>query len=249
MSVDPPDTGVRSRGAARRPVVQPQWAGRARRNLRTPVGGGGRSRRFSLHFTSLPDQVNNRVEGKTRAMRPSRPALFPSVSEDQDCLGNGADPGRAERGAISSGENRAALVLEEVGGKSSRIPLTAPGGGAGGPTRAPPGTRQPTSESRPATGAGWVVGAGLVAVRDRLGEPACGQRGIRRARNPVERGRTGAKIHLIAEWTGLPPSIGLSGRICTIARTLRLIRGVAPVRSRRGHRRAGDHRARLRRGG
>jgi hypothetical protein len=53
--------------------------------------------------------------------------------------------------------------------------------------------------------------------------------------DPVDRGRKGSKIHSIAERTGLPRSIGISGAHLHGSRALEpLVRGVPPVRSRRG---------------
>nr|WP_228718761.1 IS5 family transposase [Kitasatospora acidiphila] len=56
--------------------------------------------------------------------------------------------------------------------------------------------------------------------------------------NPVDRGRYGSKIHMVTERTGLPLSIGISGANLHDSQALEpLVRGIAPVRSRRGPRR------------
>ncbi|MEU0930938.1 IS5 family transposase [Streptomyces malaysiensis] len=56
--------------------------------------------------------------------------------------------------------------------------------------------------------------------------------------NPVDRGKKGSKIHLITERTGLPVSIGISGANLHDSQALEpLVRGIPPIRSRRGPRR------------
>ncbi|MGV9567873.1 IS5 family transposase [Streptomyces sp. NPDC003480] len=57
--------------------------------------------------------------------------------------------------------------------------------------------------------------------------------------NPVDRGKKGSKIHLVTERTGLPLSVGISGANLHDSQALKpLVRGIAPIRSRRGpHRR------------
>ncbi|WP_255311227.1 IS5 family transposase [Streptomyces viridosporus] len=56
--------------------------------------------------------------------------------------------------------------------------------------------------------------------------------------NPVDRGKKGSKIHLIAERTGLPLSVGISGANLHDSQGLEpLVRGIPPIRSRRGPRR------------
>ena len=60
----------------------------------------------------------------------------------------------------------------------------------------------------------------------------------RRVRNPIDRGKKGSKIHLIAERTGLPISIGISAANMHDSQGLEpLVRGIPPIRSRRGPRR------------
>ncbi|WP_246656931.1 IS5 family transposase [Streptomyces rhizosphaericus] len=55
--------------------------------------------------------------------------------------------------------------------------------------------------------------------------------------NPVDRGKKGSKIHLITERTGLPISIGISGANLHDSQALEpLVRGIPPIRSRRGPR-------------
>ncbi|MFJ8312880.1 IS5 family transposase [Streptomyces sp. NPDC094147] len=56
--------------------------------------------------------------------------------------------------------------------------------------------------------------------------------------NPVDRGKYGSKIHLITERTGLPLSVGISGANLHDSQALEpLVRGIPPIRSRRGPRR------------
>jgi transposase len=75
-------------------------------------------------------------------------------------------------------------------------------------------------------------------VRDRLGEHAGPERGDLTGPNPVDRGKNGSKIHLITERTGLPLSIGISGANLHDSQALEpLVRGIPPIRSRRGPRR------------
>jgi transposase len=54
----------------------------------------------------------------------------------------------------------------------------------------------------------------------------------------VDRGTYGSKIHLITERTGLPLSVGISGANMHDSQGLEtLVRGIGPIRSRRGPRR------------
>ncbi|MFD7079002.1 IS5 family transposase [Streptomyces sp. NPDC059918] len=56
--------------------------------------------------------------------------------------------------------------------------------------------------------------------------------------NPVDRGKFGSKIHLITERTGLPLSVGISGANLHDSQAFQpLVRGIPPIRSRRGPRR------------
>ncbi|WVG01878.1 IS5 family transposase [Streptomyces iakyrus] len=56
--------------------------------------------------------------------------------------------------------------------------------------------------------------------------------------NPVDRGKKGSKIHLITERSGLPLSIGISAANTHDSQGIEpLVRGIPPVRSRRGRRR------------
>ncbi|WP_405785297.1 IS5 family transposase [Streptomyces sp. NBC_01378] len=56
--------------------------------------------------------------------------------------------------------------------------------------------------------------------------------------NPVDRGKYDSKIHLITERTGLPLSVGISGANLHDSQALEpLVRGIPPIRSRRGPRR------------
>ncbi len=54
----------------------------------------------------------------------------------------------------------------------------------------------------------------------------------------MDRGKYGSKIHLITERTGLPLSVGISGANMHDSQGLEpLVRGIPPIRSRRGPRR------------
>ena len=56
--------------------------------------------------------------------------------------------------------------------------------------------------------------------------------------NPTDRGKKGSKIHLIVDRHGLPLSIGISAAILHDSQALvPLVRGIPPIRSRRGPRR------------
>ncbi|MFE3373920.1 IS5 family transposase [Streptomyces sp. NPDC059173] len=56
--------------------------------------------------------------------------------------------------------------------------------------------------------------------------------------NPVDRGKYGSKIHLITERSGLPVSVGISGANLHDSQALiPLVKGIPPIRSRRGRRR------------
>ena len=71
----------------------------------------------------------------------------------------------------------------------------------------------------------------------RLGEHACSQRGDLTGPDPVDRGKKGAKIHLITDRTGLPISMVISGANLHEGQALQpLIRAIPPIRSRRGRR-------------
>ena len=75
-------------------------------------------------------------------------------------------------------------------------------------------------------------------MRDRLREHAGPEKGGLTGPNPVDRGKYGSKIHLITERTGLPLSIGISGANVHDSQALiPLVKGIPPVRSRRGPRR------------
>lgn len=75
-------------------------------------------------------------------------------------------------------------------------------------------------------------------MRDRLGQYASSEGGDLTGPNPVDRGKKGSKIHLITERTGLPLSIGISAANTHDSQGLEpLVRGIPPIRSRRGTRR------------
>jgi transposase len=75
-------------------------------------------------------------------------------------------------------------------------------------------------------------------VRDRLCQPAGRKRGPLTGPNPTDRGKLGSKIHLITDGNGLPLSLGISGANMHDSQGLEpLVRGIPPIRSRRGPRR------------
>jgi transposase len=75
-------------------------------------------------------------------------------------------------------------------------------------------------------------------VCGRLGQHAGPEKGDLTGPNPVDRGIFGSKIHLITERTGLPLSVGISGANLHDSQALiPLVKGIPPIRSRRGPRR------------
>ncbi len=75
-------------------------------------------------------------------------------------------------------------------------------------------------------------------MRDRLGNCPGPQRGQLTGPNPTDRDKKGSKIHLIVDRQGLPLSIGISAANFHNSRALiQLVRGIPPIRSRRGPRR------------
>ncbi|MFE0202963.1 IS5 family transposase [Streptomyces sp. NPDC058985] len=80
--------------------------------------------------------------------------------------------------------------------------------------------------------------AGLVPLRDRLGEHAGPETGELTGPNPADRGKYSPKIHLITERTGLPVSAAIPGANLHDSQALiPLVKGIPPIRSRRGRRR------------
>ncbi|MEU0254156.1 IS5 family transposase [Streptomyces sp. NPDC006184] len=64
------------------------------------------------------------------------------------------------------------------------------------------------------------------------------QRGQLTGPNPTDRGKQGSKIHLITDRNGVPLSLGISGANMHDSLGLQpLVRGIPPIRSRRGPRR------------
>lgn len=75
-------------------------------------------------------------------------------------------------------------------------------------------------------------------MRDRLRQRPGGKRGLLTGPNPTDRGKLGSKIHLGTDRNGLPLSLGISGANMHDSQGLEpLIRGIPPIRSRRGPRR------------
>lgn len=64
------------------------------------------------------------------------------------------------------------------------------------------------------------------------------QKGATDGPNPTDRGKPGSKIHLITDRNGVPLSLGVSGANMHDSLGLEpLVRGISPIRSRRGPRR------------
>ena len=75
-------------------------------------------------------------------------------------------------------------------------------------------------------------------MRDRLRQRPGGKRGPLTGPNPTDRGKSGSKFHLITDRNGQPLSLGISGASMHDSLGLKpLIRGIPPIRSRRGPRR------------
>ncbi len=73
---------------------------------------------------------------------------------------------------------------------------------------------------------------------DRLRQRPAPQRGQLTGPNPTDRGKKGSKIHLIVDHRGLPLSVGISAANLHDSQALiPLVRGIPPIRSRRGPRR------------
>lgn len=103
----------------------------------------------------------------------------------------------------------------------------------------PPGSRRTRRPRR----------AGLVTERNRLGEHAGPEKGDLTGPNPVDRGKYGSKIHLVTERSGLPVSVGISGANLHDSQALiPLVKGIPPIRSRRGRRRRKPGKASRRQG-
>ncbi|GGW76921.1 hypothetical protein GCM10010320_68700 [Streptomyces caelestis] len=75
-------------------------------------------------------------------------------------------------------------------------------------------------------------------MRDRLRQRPGGKKGPLTGPNPTDRGKPGSKIHLITDRNGVPLSLGISGANTHDSLGLQpLVRGIPPIRSRRGPRR------------
>lgn len=75
-------------------------------------------------------------------------------------------------------------------------------------------------------------------MRDRLRQHPGGKRGPLTGPNPTDRGKPGSKIHLITDRNGVPLSLGVSGANLHDSQAPQpLVRGIPPIRSRRGPRR------------
>ncbi|GGQ08007.1 IS5 family transposase [Streptomyces griseomycini] len=75
-------------------------------------------------------------------------------------------------------------------------------------------------------------------MRDRLRQRPGGEGGPPTGPNPTDRGKPGSRIHLITDRNGLPSALGVSGANMHDGLGLEpLVRGIPPIRSRRGSRR------------
>lgn len=75
-------------------------------------------------------------------------------------------------------------------------------------------------------------------MRDRLRQHPAPQRGQRTGPNPADRSKKGSKIHPIIDRQGLSLSVGISAANLHDSQALiPLVRGIPPIRSRRGPRR------------
>ncbi|MFJ9721343.1 transposase [Streptomyces sp. NPDC101209] len=75
-------------------------------------------------------------------------------------------------------------------------------------------------------------------MRNRLRQREGGKRGPLTEPNPTDRGKAGSKIHLITDRNGLPLSLGISAANMHDSLGLQpLVRGIPPIRTRRGPRR------------
>lgn len=161
--------------------------------------------------------------------------VAPYVSTARVTPVGGGLPGRARAPAVEAprayvGLHVAATALSVVwavgGNRPPKVQRVDESSGVG--QAASPGPRRTGLARRP----------GLVEMRDRLGEHAGPEKGDLTGPNPVDRGKYGSKIHLITERTGLPLSVGISGANVHDSQALiPLVKGIPPVRSRRGPRR------------
>ncbi|MFJ3300081.1 IS5 family transposase [Streptomyces bacillaris] len=103
------------------------------------------------------------------------------------------------------------------------------GGSEVGRTSSRPGSAAPSHASADPSWTGF---------RHTAGEHAGSEKGDLTGPNPVDRGKYGSKIHLITERSGLPISVGISGANLHDSQALiPLVKGIPPIRSRRGRRR------------
>ncbi|MGA5807411.1 IS5 family transposase [Streptomyces cellulosae] len=90
-----------------------------------------------------------------------------------------------------------------------------------------------SSSTNSLRGASWT-GLGARSIRSASGR----KKGPLTGPNPTDRGKLGSKIHLICDRNGLPLSLGISGANMHDSLGLEpLVRGIPPIRSRRGPRR------------
>ncbi|MHC3455692.1 IS5 family transposase [Streptomyces prasinus] len=84
----------------------------------------------------------------------------------------------------------------------------------------------------------WDVNIDSTVCRAHQHAAGAAKKGDLTGPNPVDRGKYGSKIHLITERTGLPISVGISGANLHDSQALiPLVKGIPPIRSRRGRRR------------
>ncbi len=75
-------------------------------------------------------------------------------------------------------------------------------------------------------------------MRNRFRQRSGPQRGQLTGPNPTDRGKKGSRIHLLVDRQGLPLSVGISAANLHDSQALiPLVRGIPPIRSRRGPRR------------
>jgi transposase len=126
----------------------------------------------------------------------------------------------------SPGLHLAAVAASVRASLPHRLPALRPVEPGPGVGQAPPGRPRHTR---------CAGRAGLVAVRDRFGQRPGGKREPLTRPNPTDRGKSGSKIHLATDRNGVPLSLGISGANMHDSLGLQpLVRGIPPVRSRRG---------------
>ncbi len=170
--------------------------------------------------------VENRSSTSAVSLSGSRPRPCPMRLEADESFVAAAGGGEAEEGQVYVRRAVAGAGPETVKPwlrSSSWRPRAAPGGNCrrcSGPRLAH--GLPPVFPVEPGPGLGQAVPrdprrtrsarrAGLVAVCDRLRQPAGRKGGPLTGPNPTYRGKLGSKIHLITDRSGLPLLLGISG--------------------------------------